>query len=533
MASNQQVPQDVEATHNIQMLFARFGPQYRWWATITSIVGHFPTLMTGTIISIAIPSVMGALSMTVEEAQWLATGYLAASTICMLLAAWAIECYGMRNTFVGAMMIFAGGSVLGGFSTSGEQLMLARIIQGVGAGLMAPASMVILFQVFPKNRRGTAMGIYSIGMVFGAACGPVFGGWLIDNLGWRYVFFMALPFAMASIPLATLFLPEREPDAGSPTFDWTGVALLSVAITSFLTMTADGNLHGWGSDRIAGLAFIWVVTTVAFLYWEAYVKYPMFKLSLFLNVRFLVACLLAFVLGAGMYASIFLVPIFLQLVQGLSATDAGLLLLPATLVIGVMFPVMGRISDFVAPRKMIVLGLLVFAIHAALFGSVDHNTPFITMVVWLVIGRIGLACIIPSLTAAAVRPLSLALLADGIGTFNFIRQIGAAFGVTFMTVYLQQRTSVHVDALNTAQSAANTEVYALFHRLMPIYEQLGAATETRDGFGIGGYHLLLSVINSQGSMLAFRDVFVAVALIAVVCVIPALLMDNRKPDEAD
>ena len=524
------VPRDIDATRNIQALFARYGPRYRWWATITSIIGHFPTLLTGTIINIAIPNVMGALSMTPEEAQWLATSYIAASTVTMLLAAWAIENFGMRDTFVGAMLIFAIGSVLGGFATTGEQLILARVVQGIGGGLMMPTSMVILFQVFPTHRRGSAMGIFSLGMILGAASGPVFGGWLIDNLGWRYVFFMALPFAMASVPLSMLFLPAREPDAGSPRFDWTGVGLLVIALTSFLTLMSDGNFYGWGSDRIAILAFICIVSGIAFLYWEANVKDPMFRLTLFLNLKFLAACILTLVLGAGMYASTYLVPIFLQLVQGLTATDAALLLLPPTLVVGVFFPIAGRISDSVAPRKMIIFGLLVFAFHAYLFGTADHNTPFVTMVIWLVIGRLGMACAFPSLTAASVRPLSLELLAAGTGAISFVRQIGGAFGVTFTVVYLQQRTSVQGDALSAMQSPSNAEVFDLFTRLAPIYEQLGGTPETHDGFGVGGFHLLLSLINGQASLLGFRDAFVAVAIVFAVSVILALLMDNRRPD---
>ena len=524
------VPRDIDATQNIQALFARYGPRYRWWATVTSIVGHFPTLLTATIINIAIPTVMGALSMTPEEAQWLATAYLGASTVTMLLAAWAIETYGMRATLIGAMLIYATGSVVGGFATTGEQLILARVIQGTGSGLMMPIAMVIMFQVFPVHRRGSAMGIFSLGMVLGAAGGPVVGGWLIDNLGWRYVFFMALPFAMASVPLTMLFIPSREPDAGSPAFDWTGVGLLIVSIASFLTMMSDGNIHGWGSDRIATLAFIWIVTGVAFLYWEANAKHPMFRLSLFLNLRFLAACFLTLVLGAGIYGSTYLVPIFLQLVQGLSATDAALLLLPPTLVMAVFFPVAGRISDSVAPRKMIIIGLLVFAYHAYLFGTADHNTSFVTMVVWLLIGRLGMACAFPSLTAASVRPLSLDLLTAGTGTISFVRHIGGAFGVTFVTVYLQQRTSVQTDALTSMQSAGNAEVFDLFTRLMPFYEQLGGTPETHEGFGIGAFHLLSSLVSGQASMLGFRDAFIAMGLVFLVSVIPALLMDNRRPD---
>ena len=194
------VPEDIDARQRIRELFSRYGSAYRWWVTFASMLGSFATLLTGTIINVAIPDVMGALGMTPDDAQWLATGFLAATTVTMLLAAWCVERFGIRTAYLASMVIFLLGSVLGGIAESGDTLILARLIQGAGSGLMTPVSMLIIFQVFPPHRRGTAMGVYSIGVVLAPALGPVLGGLLIDHFELALRFFRRRPFRCPVYP---------------------------------------------------------------------------------------------------------------------------------------------------------------------------------------------------------------------------------------------------------------------------------------------------------------------------------------------
>jgi MFS transporter, DHA2 family, multidrug resistance protein len=521
------VPVGVEATEPVLQMFRRFGPRYRWLATCTSMIASFATLLTATIINVAIPDIMGSLGMTAADAQWLATGFLATSTVTMLISAWAVERLGMAHTFLVAMLTFACGSIMGGIATSGDMLIAARVVQGAGSGLMTPISMLIIYQVFPVHRRGTAMGIYAVGVILAPALGPALGGWLVQQLDWRYVFFMALPFVMASIPLALLFMPERDPAARRPAFDWTGVVLLSAFLVAILVALSNGMAYGWESASIAVLAFCATTSGIAFLYWQWYTQDPLLDLTLFMHPSFVAASIVTFVLGAGLFGSTYLLPLFLQGIQGLTPYDSGVLLVPAGLVMAVVFPVAGRLSDELAPRNLILAGLLIFAVSSLLFRSVDAATPFATLVLWVAIGRIGLSLIFPCLNAAALRPLPLELLAQGAAAINFLRQLGGAFGVNLLTIYLMQRSDLHLQTLTATQTHGNPQTVSIVELYGPrMYQMLGASERVSE---LAALDLLRALIQQQASMLAFRDAFLLVAVVFFLCLIPAWFMDKRRP----
>ncbi len=526
MAERYPIPDDIEASENVRELFALYGPTFRWAVTFTAMLGAFSTLLTGTIVNVAIPDVMGALGMTTESAQWLSTGFLAATTVTMLLAAWCVETIGMRRTYSLSMIIFLGGSVLGGIAATGEMLIVARFIQGAGAGLMTPISMLIVFQVFPVHRRGMAMGLFSIGVVLAPALGPVLGGLLIDNLNWRYVFFMAVPFAMTSIPLALVFLPQREPNARTPHFDWTGVALLSVFILCLLIGLSNAPRDGWGDDRIAQLFLGAAVSGIAFLFWEARVADPIFNLRLFGHGRFLAAAIVTFIIGAGLFGSTYFLPLFLQTVQGLKPTDAGLLLLPAGLIMAVCFPLAGWLSDLMSPRRLILFGVTLFGISSLLMARVDTQTPFLDLALWTLLGRIGLSFIFPCLNAAAMRPLPLELLAQGSGMVNFLRQLGGAFGVNLLAIYFSQRSIFHADSLTPSQTPGHETTLETLDTLAALHGQVAGAAGSEHARALA---FLSDMIWQQASMLAYRDVFMVVALVFALCLIPAWFMDSRAP----
>ena len=195
---------------SIEGLFDRYGPAYRWLATGTVMISAIAVVLSTTIVNVAIPGVMGAFGISQVEAQWISTGFLAAMTATMLLADWANKAFGQRASMIAALALFAAGSVLGGLAPNESVLTLARVIQGAAAGIVQPLAMVLLFQVFPADQRGAAMGIFGIGVVLAPALGPWIGGILIDAFNWRYVFYLGIPFAGVGIFLSNLFLPTRE-----------------------------------------------------------------------------------------------------------------------------------------------------------------------------------------------------------------------------------------------------------------------------------------------------------------------------------
>ena len=252
----------------------------------------------------------------------------------------------------------------------------------------------------------------------------------------------------------------------------------------------------------------------------------MFNLELFRSVPFAAASVVTFILGAGLYGSTYLVPLFLQLVQGLTPTDSGVLMIPAGLAMAAMSPLAGRLSDTLPPRNLILLGLSIFGVSSLLFSRVDLNTPVIDMLTWALIGRIGMAIVFPSLTTTSLRPLPLHLLAEGSGAINFLRQLGGAFGVNLLTILQQQRTHFHVDALTVAQQPGMTATTDLLHRVGEIAASGGIVAPYSNASAMS---VLATVLYGQGSMLAFRDSFLAVAVVFFVCLVPVMFMENPQP----
>ena len=194
----------------IEVMFERYGPAYKWYATGTVMIATISVVLSTTIVNVAIPAVMGAFGISAVQAQWLSTGFLAAMTATMLLSDWANRAFGQRLVTILALAVFSFGSVLGGVAPNETVLTLARVIQGAAAGVVQPMAMILLFKVFRPDQRGAAMGIFGIGVVLAPALGPWIGGLLIDAFDWRYVFYLGLPFAGLAILLANVFLPGRE-----------------------------------------------------------------------------------------------------------------------------------------------------------------------------------------------------------------------------------------------------------------------------------------------------------------------------------
>lgn len=521
---NSRVPAGIQASPPVLAMFELYGPAYTWFAVATAMLGSFATVLTGTIINVAIPEVMGAFGIGQDQAQWLSTGFLAAGTVTMLLAAWCNAAFGMRTTYVASMLVFLLGSILGGIAPNPELLIASRVIQGAAAGILGPLSMVINYQIFPARHRGLAMGIFGIGVVLAPALGPALGGLVIDNFNWRYVFYIAIPFTMVSIPLAIMFMPEREHGTKVPKLDWLGVILSSIFLVSLLTGLSNGERDGWESANIVALMGCAVISLTAFIWWQNHVAEPLLNLHIFAHGRFLAASIVTFILGAGLYGSTYLLPLFLQTLQHISPTNSGLLMVPAGLAMAALFPVAGALSDRLQPRYVIIAGLLLFALSSWLMRLIDYDTPYGQLLFWAIIGRVGMALIFPSLNAASLASLPLSLLSQGSGAINFLRQLGGAFGVNLLSILLAQRTAEYSAAYTATQTSqpATLELLQTIQDLI-FGERLGFLMQFDRSFGF-----LSDTLHGRAMVMAYREGFLAIALIFIIALIPTLFMHTER-----
>jgi len=508
-----------------EVLTARYGSRFRWAATVTVMLGTISAVLTTTTVNVAIADIMGAFGIGQDRAQWLSTGALAAMTIGMLLNAWLVRSFGQRRTFVVGLAVFVAALVAGGLSPNDDVLILARIVQGAIAGLLQSLSMYTLFRVFPPESRGTAMGFFGLSVIMGPALGPTLGGILIDQFNWRYVFYIPIPFCIAGILLGSLFMPEREETGARTSFDWAGFVLLSVGLGCLLTGLSNGQREGWHSDFILVLFAIAGTSGIAFIVWELAVAQPLVELRVLANARFTVAAGVACIFGAGLFGSVYLVPLFVQTVQGYTPLDAGLVMMPAGLLLGVLLPLSGHLSDRWPAHWLITAGLVCFAVSSWWMGAIDANTSFWTLAWWVTLGRIGLALIKPALNVTALRSLRPELLGQGAGMINFFRILGGAFGVNLLSVTLDRRTFHHGDMIASLQTSANSATAELLRNMQALLAQAGIAADQQAS---GALHFLGRVMHAQAYTLGFRDSFVVVALVFALAVLPAWMMGRTK-----
>lgn len=506
-------------------LFARYGPGYRWLATLTAMVAAVAVVLSSTIVNVAIPAIMGQFGIDSIQAQWLSTGFLAAMTVTMLLTAWCERAFGLRMTMIGALGLFLFGSVLGGVAPDQTVLVLSRILQGLAAGIVQPVAMVVMFQVFPPEKRGAAMGIFGIGVVLAPALGPWVGGVLMDSFDWRFLFYLGIPFGVVGIILANFFLPRRDPTLEAHRLDWPAIVYLSVFLLSVLQAISSGQRLGWDSNIVIGEIALTLVAGAAFLWHEHRTPHPMLDLRLFANTPFAAACVVSFVLGAGLFGSTYLLPIFVQQIQNLTPTQAGLLLMPAGFALVLVFPLAGRLSDLTPPGVLIGLGMAIFAYASWLLSHVNIDTAFWTLAWWTVISRIGMGFVFPSLSAGSLTVLPPRLLSQGSGAMNFTRQLGGALGTGLLAVIVERRTAFHGDLIAATQTPDNVATAAYVQATAGTMGELGVRGV--DQVAASGW-LLGQTVAYQAAAAAYRDGFLITAVVFVGALLPTFILHNAQ-----
>jgi DHA2 family multidrug resistance protein len=512
-------------TENTQPLALQHGPIYRWIVTLTGMTAAMTMILSSTMVNVAVPSIMGTFGVGQSEAQWMSTAFLAAMTASQLLGAWAISVFGPRGGYLGAVLLFIAGSLLGAWAPNIDILIFARVLQGVAAGVVQPIVMVTIFSFFPSQQRGLALSIYGMGIMLAPIMGPVVGGITIDASGWRQLFFIPLPIAGLAILLGSMFMPKRDKDTVRLPFDWIGYSLVVGAIICLMTVIANGQHDGWSSDRILILGSLGVGFAAAFVISQLRSSAPILDFEVFRSRQFAAAAALGFVFGAGNFASTYIIPVFVQTVQNFTPTDSGLVTAPAGLVVMLFFPIAGRMVDSFPTSYLAMVGLVLFAFGAVMLHLTDVNTAFYTLAFYVIIGRIGQSIMLPAINVSALAALPPDKLNNGSGTINFVRLMGGAFGVNLLVVFMEQRTEFHLNALTATQSLDNPVSRQLLDRVADLLARGGISADLT---GPGSLYFLSRVIEAQASTMGFKDGFLIIAIVFVGALLPAFLLGKTK-----
>lgn len=498
----------------------------KWLITITVILASVIELIDTSIVNVALPQMMGNLGATLDEIAWVVTGYVVANVIVIPMTGWFAAVLGRRNYFVGSLILFTVASFFCGHAGTLWELVIFRFIQGAGGGAMLSTSQAILVETFPPEELGLANGLFGLGVVVGPTVGPTLGGWITDSYSWRWIFYVNLPIGIVAVLMALAFLPDPKETRKISKIDWWGILLLITGIGSLQIVLERGEADDWFSTRyITILAFVAVAGLALFVWRELASSNPVVDLHVLKDRSLAVGTFFTFILGFGLYASVFIFPVFAQNLLGFTAMQTGLILLPGSLATAVMMPFVGKmLQKGVPPQLMNALGFICFFLFTFMLS---HSTlesgrgDFFWPLVWR---GVGLGLLFVPLTTMALSNLRGKDIAQGAGLTNMMRQLGGSFGIALVTTFIQYRSWTHRTNLLSHLSIYDP---ALQERLQAITSGLMSKGSSFFQAQQQAYGAIEGAVLRQTYLLTYMDAFRVVGIFFLVC-IPMLLLFKRR-----
>ncbi|MEK9726276.1 MAG: DHA2 family efflux MFS transporter permease subunit, partial [Rhodospirillaceae bacterium] len=482
------------------------------------------------MVNVAIPSIMGAYGVGQDLAQWAATAFLTTMVASQLLNAWMVGAFGQRIVFCFALLFFCAGAVVCATSPNIETLIGGRIMQGFSAGLVQPLVLATVVAVFPAERRGFAVGLYGMGVTMAPSFGPFFGGLAIDAMSWRHIFLAPMPLVILAFALGSVFMPPKGAKLSLPPFNWSGYILVATALMCIMSVIGNGQRWGWSSDRTMIFLFVGAAAAALFVYTQWHSKSPLMDVTLFTDLRFTSAMFIGFAFGAGNFATNYAIPVFVQTIQGFTPTESGLVIIPAGVFLITMIPFSGRMADHLPSHYPLMMGCIVFAVAAYLLAASDVNTGFWTIAAIAVLSRGAIGIVMPNLGKVALSSVPPDKLNQGAGTYNFMRQMGGAFGVNVTALSIEMQTAHHADILTATQTSDNTQSLEVLER---IAELLHAGGIPEAALNSGALNYLSAVIYAQARTFGFQDSFYQICFAFCIALIPAWFLGRASRAKAD
>jgi EmrB/QacA subfamily drug resistance transporter len=404
----------------------------KWWTLFAVSFGLFMIMLDNTVVNVALPTIQNDLHLKTSELEWIVTGYALTFGAFMLTGGKLADLLGRRRIFVIGLVIFTASSLACGLANGAEVLIAARVVQGLGAALMNPATLSIIVATFPARQRGTAIGIWAGVSALALAIGPLVGGVIAERLSWSWIFFINVPIGVLGIVAAYLLIDETRDTSHEQRPDFPGLATSTIGLFALSYALIEANNYGWTSTRILIAFGIAIVSLVAFLLVEHYQRLPMLELGLFRNKRFSGANTVMLLVGLAMFGVFFYVSLYIQNVLGYSPIEAGASFLPWTVLIIVLAPLAGKLSDRYGSRPFVTAGMVVLTLTLILFSRMDENTTFWGLLPAMLLGGLGMSLAMAPTTAAAMQSVSPDKAGVGSAVLNSMRQVGGSLGIAIM-----------------------------------------------------------------------------------------------------
>jgi DHA2 family multidrug resistance protein len=499
----------------------------KWAIVVTASFAAVLEVIDVSIVNVALPYMQGNLGATLSEIGWVSTGYSIANVIVIPLSAWLGLRFGKKRYFIFSLIAFTLASVLCGMATSLGQLILGRVIQGLGGGGLLAKAQAMMFETFPREEQAKASTIFTLGVIAGPAIGPALGGYLTDNFGWRWIFFINVPLGILAVFLATTFLfPDGPATRKKSDVDWLGILFLALGLGAFQIVLEQGQQDDWlSSVFIQRMVFLSVAGLALFVWQELRVEHPAVDLRVLRHRSLAAGSILSLAVGMGLYGTVFVVPVFTQTMLQFTATKTGLILVPGAMASAVATFALAGLTKIFSPRQLIAGGCLITIGVMYAFTQINTDTGAQDLF-WPLIWRgFGTVIMFLPLSIATLGSLPKKDVSAGSGFFSLTRQLGGSIGIAAITTLVAKQQFVHraqlvydISDLNPAYQLRSSDANSYFNTTSGD----PTAIQTR------ALSLIDHSLNVQAALLSYRDVFYFVGFIFL-CALPLVLLLKGRP----
>ncbi|WP_084171373.1 DHA2 family efflux MFS transporter permease subunit [Alicyclobacillus contaminans] len=407
------------------------------------LLGVFVAILNQTLLNVAIPHLMTAFNVSADTVQWLSTAYMLTTGVLVPLSAFLIGTFTTRQLFIISMVLFTAGSFICSISPTFGVMLLGRITQAAGGGVMMPLMMTVILDLFPPQTRGKAMGTMAIALFFAPAIGPTLSGWMIEHWSWRLLFYVVIPIALIDLVMAVFLLPNVETPGKKPKLDAWGAITSIIGFSTLLYGFSEAGSKGWSDSVVISSISIGVVFVILFIVQEVRSQNPMLNLRVFRFDIFTLTTVVGALINMAMFGAMILTPIYMQNIRGFTPLQSGLAMLPGALLMGIMSPISGALFDRLGARPLAVIGLLITAITTWQFTKLTSDTSY-AHVMWLYTFRMfGMSFIAMTIQTAGLNQLPREYYSHGTAASNTARQVASSLGTAILVSVMTTRTQVH------------------------------------------------------------------------------------------
>jgi EmrB/QacA subfamily drug resistance transporter len=477
----------------------------KWWTLGAMCFALFMIMLDNTVVNVALPSIQRDLDASISGLEWTINGYTLSFAVLLATGGRLGDIFGRRRMFLIGVVIFTLSSATAGLAVSSTDLVISRVVQGVGAALMMPATLSIVTDAFPPSERGKAMGTWAGISALALAVGPVLGGFLTEHVSWRAIFYLNIPVAIGAVGAALFAVRESRDTSVGREVDFAGVAVLTATLTALILALVEGNAWGWGSPAIVALLLGAVLGAFAFVAIELRVKVPMVEFHFFSDRNFVGAVVVALIVSFAMLGVFFFLALYMQNILHYTPLEAGVRFLPSTLMIVGVAPVSGRLADRFGPRWLIVGGLTIVALSLFSFSGIAVDSGYLDLLPGFMLLGIGIAMTMSPMTSAAMNAVPVQKAGIASGVLSMFRMVGGSLGIAVTGAIFQGAVGGSFESAGPQDFVDALSVAMTVSAFVAVAGALIAALTIRAGHREVSPEAAEAEVNPGGEALAARE----------------------------